>query len=210
MTIRSRPGAARRACRSHPVAVSAPDLAACLPMRRHELERLGIQLPALATIALGGLPGPPDWAQRLVTIGVDVVSSGALHDTPDTVAAAVAAAPYRAVKATAPTDPAAVAAAGARIFETAGPVPGGVYRFGPDEAMVVVVDGADPDVEDPNIAARVVVEVARAVPPSALWVVASPGLDRLSVARAEQKLTSLYECAYRARLVFAKEQFTSD
>ena len=179
-------------------------------MRRHELERLGIQLPALATIALGGLPGPPDWAQRLMTIGVDVVSSGALHDTADTVAAAVAAAPYRAVKATAPTDPAAVAAAGARIFEAAGPVPGGVYRFGPDEAMVVVVDGADPDVEDPNIAARVVVEVARAVPPSALWVVASPGLDRLPVARAEQKLTSLYECAYRARLVFAKEQFTSD
>ena len=48
------------------------------------------------------------------------------------------------------------------------------------------------------------------VPPSGLWVVASAGLDRLPVERAVQKLTSLYECAYRARLVFAKEQFTSD
>jgi hypothetical protein len=179
-------------------------------MRRHELERLGIQLPALATIALGGLPGPPEWAARLVAIGVDVVSSGALHDTPSTFAAAVAAAPYRAVKATAPADPVALAAAGARIIETVGSAPAGVYRFGADEAMVVVVDGAEPEVEDPNVAARVVVEAARHVPPSGLWVVASAGLDRLPVERAEQKLTSLYECAYRARLVFAKEQFTSD
>jgi hypothetical protein len=179
-------------------------------MRRPELERLQIQLPVLATIALGGLPGPPEWASRLVSIGVDVVSSGALHDTPETYAAAVVAAPYRVVKATNPADPGALAAAGARIIETAGPAPDGVYRFGPDEAMVVVVDGATPEVEDPNVAARVIVEAAREVPPSALWVVASPGLDRLTPEQAAQKLTSLYECAYRARLVFAKEQFTSD
>jgi len=179
-------------------------------MRRHELERLQVQLPVLATIALGGLPGPPVWSSRLVTIGVDVVASGAPHDTPETYAAAVAAAPYRAVKATDPADPAALAAAGARIIETAATVPDGAYRFGPDEAMVVVVDGADPEVEDPNAAARVIVEAARGVPPSGLWVVASPGLERLSVARAEQKLVALYECAYRARLVFAKEQFTTD
>jgi len=179
-------------------------------MRRRGLERLGIQLPALATMALGGLPGPPEWASRLVAIGVDVVSSGALHDTPATFAAAVAAAPYRAVKATDPADPAALAAAGARIIETVGPAPDGVYRFGPDEAMVVVVDGADPEVEDPNVAAWVIVEAAREVPPSGLWVVASPGLNRLPVGRVEEKLRSLYECAYRARLVFAKEQFASD
>lgn len=179
-------------------------------MRRQHLESLGVQLPVLATIALGGLPGPPEWASRLVSIGVDVVSSGALHDTPQTFAAAVAAAPYRTVKATDPLDPAALAAAGARIIETAGPVPDGVYRFGPDEATVVVVDGASPEVEDPNAAARVIVDVAREVAPSALWVVASPGLERLSPELAEQKLVALYECAYRARLVFAKEQFTSD
>ena len=179
-------------------------------MRRHELERLHVQLPALATIALGGLPGPPDWSARLVAIGVDVVASGALHDTPATYAAAVAAAPYRTVKATDPADPQALVAAGARIIETGGPASAGVYRFGPDEVMVVVVDGADPGVEDPNVAARVIVEAARDVPPSGLWVVASPGLERLSVARAEQKLRALYECAYRARLVFAKEQFTTD
>jgi hypothetical protein len=179
-------------------------------MRRRELEHLGVQLPALATIALGGLPGPAEWASRLVAIGVDVVSSGALHETPASFAAAVAAAPLRAVKATDPDDPSALAAAGARIIETVGPVPDGVYRFGPGEAMVVVVDGADPAVEDPNVTARMVVEAAREVPPSGLWVVASPGLDRLSVACAEDKLRSLYECAYRARLVFAKEQFTTD
>lgn len=179
-------------------------------MRRRELEHLGIQLPVMATMALGGLPGSPDWAARLMTIGIDVVASGAAHDTPETFLAAVAAAPYRAVKATDPADPAALVAAGARIVETAGPVPGGVYRFGPDEAMIVVVDGMSPEVEDPNVAARAVVDVARETPPSALWVVASPGLDRLPVEVAEQKLVALYECAYRARLVFAKEQFTED
>ncbi len=179
-------------------------------MRRHELERLGIQLPALATVALGGLPGPPEWAPRLIAIGVDVVASGARHDTPETYAAAVARAPFRAVKATDPADPVALAAAGARIIETAGPVPAGVYRLSRDEAMLVVVDGACEAVEDPNVAARAIVDAARQIPPSGLWVVASPGLDRLSVERAEQKLTTLYECAYRARLVFAKEQFTTD
>jgi hypothetical protein len=179
-------------------------------MRRHELERLGVQLPVLATVALGGLPGPPEWAPRLIAIGVDVVASGARHDTPATYAAAVAGAPFRAVKATEPEDPTALAAAGARIIETAGPVPEGVYRLGPDEAMLVVVNGASEAVEDPNVAARAIVDAARQTPPSGLWVVASPGLDRLTAERAEQKLTALYECAYRARLVFAKEQFASD
>jgi hypothetical protein len=179
-------------------------------MRRLELEHLGVQLPVMATMALGGLPGPPDWASRLIAIGVDVVASGAAHDTPETFAAAVAAAPYRTVKATDPADPSTLAAAGARIIETAGMVPDGVYRFGPDEVMVVVVDGGSSDVEDPNVAAHTVVDAARLTPPSAIWVVASAGLDRLSVERAEQKLTALYECAYRARLVFAKEQFAAD
>jgi len=179
-------------------------------MRRDELERLGIQLPVMATIALGGLPGPPDWAARMISIGVDVVASGALHDTPETYAAAAADAPYRAVKATDPIDPGALAAAGAKIIETTSMVPGGVYRFSADEVMVVVVDGTSPAVEDPNIAARMIVEVARDIPPSALWIVSSPGLDAFDQDVAIRKLVALYECAYRARLVFAKEQFADD
>jgi hypothetical protein len=176
-------------------------------MRRHELEQLGIQLPVLATVALGGLPGPPEWAAKLVSIGVDVVSSGAAHDTPQTFTAAVAAAPYRAVKATSPEDPEALIAAGARIIETVRVLPAGIYRLSPDEAMVVVVDGGNPEVEDPNVAARVIVDATLETQPSALWVVSSPGLDRLSVELAEEKLRALCECAYRARLVFAKQQF---
>jgi hypothetical protein len=176
-------------------------------MRRGDLEQLGIQLPVLATVALGALPGPPEWAETLASIGVDVIASGAAADTPETFAAAAAAAPLRAVKATAPADPDALAAAGARIIETAGRVPAGVYRLGPEEAVVIVVDGADPAVEDPNVAARAIVEAARDVPPSLLWVVASPGLDTLSTERATEKLRALCECAYRARLVFAKQQF---
>jgi hypothetical protein len=179
-------------------------------MRRHELERLGVQLPVLATMALGGLPGPPTWAPRLLSIGIDVVASGAAHDTPATYAAAVAASPYRTVKATDPDDPVALAAAGAKLIETAGPVPDGVYRFGPDEAMIMVVDGTSSEVEDPNVAARTVVYAARDTPPSALWVVAGPGLELLPAGVVEQKLIALYECAYRARLVFAKEQFAAD
>lgn len=166
-----------------------------------------MQLPVLATVALGALPGPPEWAPRLLAAGVDVVASGAAADTPATWEAARAAVPYRPVKAMAGDVPALVAA-GARIVETDGDVPAGVYRLGPDEAAVVVVDGASPDVEDPNVAARVIVDAARDVSPAALWVASSPGLDTLPEDVAELKLRALAECAYRARLVFAKEQFS--
>jgi len=143
-------------------------------MRRHELERLHIQLPVLATIALGGLPGPPEWSARMMSIGVDVVASGALHDTPETYTAAAAAAPFRAVKATAPADTEALAAAGARIIETAGTVPEGCIASAPRSHDRRRGRGQS-EVEDPNAAARLVVDVAREMPPSGLWVVASPG-----------------------------------
>ncbi len=178
-------------------------------MRRAELGTLRFHLPALATVALGGLPGPPDWAPRLVSLGVDVVASGALADTPDTFAAARDAVPFRPVKAVA-GDVAALAGAGARMIETAGEVPPGVYRLGPDEAVIAVIDGGTGTVEDPNVVARDVVDVAREGSPANLWVVATPGLHALPVELAEAKLRALAECAYRARLVFAKEQFTAD
>lgn len=166
-------------------------------------------MPVLATLALGALPGEPTWAPRLLAAGVDVLASGAAEDTPQTWAAARDAMPYRPVKAMA-GDAVALWQAGARIIETAGGVPPGSYRLGPDEAMIVVVDGTSAEVEDPNVVARDIVEVARAASPAGLWVVSSPGLDRLPEAVAEAKLRALAECAYRARLVFAKEQFTGD
>jgi hypothetical protein len=178
-------------------------------MRRHELEALGIHLPALATVALGALPGPPVWAERLVSLGLDVVASGAAEDTPGTWAAARAAVPFRPVKAVA-GDAAALAAAGAAIIETAGAVPPGAYRIGPDEAVIAVVDGSSSAVEDPNAVARDIVDVARDGSPAHLWVVSTPGLHTLPVEVAEAKLRALAECAYRARLVFAKEQFSDE
>jgi len=176
-------------------------------VRRAELEQLSIQLPVLATVALGGLPGPAEWASRLFSIGLDVISSGAAHDTPETYAAARAAVEYRPVKATDPIDVEGVIAAGARLIETTRVLPSGVYRLSPDEAMIVVVDGTSPEIEDANVVARTIVNAALETAPSALWVVSSPGLDQFSEYVAEQKLRALCECAYRARLVFAKEQF---
>jgi len=175
-------------------------------VRRAELESLGVQLPVLATVALGALPGPPRWAGRLLAAGVDVVASGAAADTPATWAAARDEVPFRPVKAMA-GDARALAAAGARIVETDGPVPAGVYRLGPDEDVVAVVDGTSATIEDPDVVARVVVDRARAGTAARLWVVASPGLEALPEDVAEAKLRALAECAYRARLVFAKEQF---
>lgn len=168
-----------------------------------------MQLPVLATIVLGALPGEPTWAPRLLAAGVDVLASGAAEDTPATWTAARDAMPYRPVKAMA-GDATALWAAGARIIETAGEVPPGAYRLGPDEAVIVVVDGTSSEVEDPNVVARDIVDVARAATPARLWVAGGPGLDALPEDVVEAKLRSLAECAYRARLVFAKEQFTGD
>ena len=53
-------------------------------MRRTELERLGIQLPALPTVVLGALPDGAVWAERLGAMGLDVVCSGAAADTAET------------------------------------------------------------------------------------------------------------------------------
>lgn len=178
-------------------------------VRREELDRLGIHLPVLATMALGYLPGPPAWAPRLLSAGVDVVASGADADSVDTWRAAREAVPFRPVKAR-PGDADALVAAGAVLLETDAHVPPGVYAVGPGEAVVALIDGTSADVEDPNVVARDIVDIARERVPSALWVVSSPGMHELPVDVAEAKLASLAECAYRARLVFAKEQFDLD
>ena len=175
-------------------------------MRRHELERLGIQLPVLATIVLGGLPGRPGWAARLDRLGLDVVGSGAAADTPETWSAARTTAPLRVVKAVA-GDADALAAAGCSLIETAGAVPAGVYRLGPEESLVAAVDGASQAVEDPNDVAAAVVVALGAAPPAALWACASAGLDAHSPEVGEAKVVALVEGVRLARLLLAKEQF---
>jgi hypothetical protein len=175
-------------------------------VRRDRLSALGIELPLLPTVALGGLPGGAGWAARLERIGLDVVASGGAPDTPETWRAARAAAPHRPVKAVA-GDVEALVAAGCRLVEAVGPLPDGAYALGPDEAMVALVDGGSPEIEDPAVVGRLLVEAARAGDPSRLWVVATPGLERLAPDVVEAKLEALVESAVQARLVLAKEQF---
>lgn len=159
----------------------------------------------LPTIVLGALPGDGDWSARLARIGVDVTMSGAAQDTPETVAAAKAAAPHLAVKARM-DDPSALAGARGVIVETTAAVPDGLYRLGPDEDVVVAVE-PDAPLEDVMVVARYVLGRAREGVPSALWVVAAPGLERLDAAAVEEKLKVLVLGAQQARLYLAKEQF---
>lgn len=175
-------------------------------VRRDALSALGIQLPVLPTVALGALPGPPEWAARLERLGLDVVASGAAVDTPATWGAAAGAVRHRPCKACA-GDPGPLVAAGCRIVETRAAVPAAAYRLGPDDAVVDAVIGSDPAVEDLNDVGRRVLARAREGAASALWVVATPGLELLDDARVEAKLAALVEGTRQARLALAKEQF---
>ena len=160
------------------------------------LAALGIQLPVLPTIVLGGLPGDPDWASRLERIGLDVVASGALADTPGTFASAVDAVPHRPTKA-------AGALSGALIVECDGAAPSGSYRLHADEIVIGVVGSGGP--LDANDVAGGVLEVVKD-DPSAWWVAAS-GLAGISADDAEVRLTALVEGVRHVRLYLAKQQF---
>lgn len=160
------------------------------------LAALGIQLPVLPTIVLGGLPGDPDWASRLERIGLDVVASGAAADTPDSFASAVAAVPHRPTKA-------AGALSGAVIVECDGTPPPGSYRLHADE-IVIGIDGSG-EALDANDVAGLVLEVVKD-DPSAWWVAAT-GLVDTPDAAAEERLTALVEGVRHVRLYLAKQQF---
>jgi hypothetical protein len=175
-------------------------------MRRDRLAALGIQLPVLPTMALGVLPGGAGWSGRLARIGLDVTASGAAEDALDTLAAARAAAPHLALKARTAA-PEALAALGPLIVEGADRAPDGCYALRHDEAVVEGVDGSDPRVEDVMDVARRTLAQAQAGSASSLWVVASPGLERLPEDVVEAKLAALVEGARQARLYLAKEQF---
>lgn len=178
-------------------------------MKRAELERVGVQLPVLPVIALGALPGEPDWGGRLAALGLDVVQSGADIDSPETVAAARAAAPWSVVKAR-PGPSEELVAAGARLLETAGEVPAGSCALRLDSAALVCIDPGDPAVEDPNDISARVIETAWQRSPAELWVAALPGLEALSRDLVEKKLAALVEGTRQARLAIAKVQFEDD
>ena len=160
----------------------------------------------LPTIALGALPGAPDWAARLARIGIDVAASGADEDTPETLAAARAAAPHLPLKARA-VDAGAFDGMRGLIVETPGHAPPGTYLLGDGDSAVEGVDGASEEVEDVMDVARRTLDAARVGVPSGLWVVATPGLELLAPEVVERKLGVLAEGARQARLYLAKEQF---
>jgi len=175
-------------------------------MRRDELAARGVQVPVLPTIVLGPLPAGDDWVTRLERIGLDVVSTGEAVDTPATVATARAAVPHRPLAARG-GEPGDLAAAGAAIVETAPADGGDVYHFGAGERVVAPVSASEAEVEAVMEVARRVLDAARDDVPSALWVVAGPGLDALEADVVEAKLAALVEGARQARLYLAKEQF---
>ena len=160
------------------------------------LAAMGIQLPVLPTIVLGGLPGHPEWACRLERIGLDVVASGAVVDTPETFAAAVAAVPHRPAKA-------AGALSGAPIVECDGAAPSGSYRLHADEIVIGVHGTGGPG--DANDVAGRLLEIVKD-DPSAWWVAAS-GLADIPEDAATERLTALVEGVRHVRLYLAKQQF---
>lgn len=164
-------------------------------MRREILAALGIQLPVLPTIVLGGLPGEPDWAPRLDRLGLDVVASGAPADTAETFAVAASAVPHRPVKATGLVE-------GAGIVECEGATPAGVYRLHHDEVVIGIDATMAPDAND--VAERVLGAVGD--DPSAWWVGAG-GLRKLPQDEAEARLAALVEGVRHVRLYLAKQQF---
>lgn len=178
-------------------------------MRRPDLDLIGVQLPVLPVIALGALPGEPEWAARLAALGLDVVQSGADIDSPETVTAARAAAPWSVVKAC-PGPAAELVAAGARLLETDGAVPDGAAKLALDAAALVGIDSTSARVENPNDIAAAIIQVARKRSPAELWVAAPPGLDELPRAVVEDKLAALVEGTRQARLAIAKVQFDLD
>lgn len=173
-------------------------------MRRDELARLGVQLPVLPTIVLGGLPGGSGWAPRLERIGLDVVSSGADPDTVATWRAARDAVPHRPASAIA-GDAHALVAAGCVLVEGGERVAGGYVLD--DDDLIAAIDGTSAEIEEPDdVASRVLVAV-QAIEPARAWVIATRGLDGLDGDVVEAKLAALVEGTRRARLYLAKHQF---
>jgi hypothetical protein len=167
-------------------------------MDRNALSKVGIQLPVLPTLVLGGLPGGADWTGRLLRLGIDVVSSGAQADTDATLTAVKSAAPYRPIKATGGQ---ARLADGAWLVEDHEQAAGGIPL---DVAHIVVAqDGLQYD--DQNDVAAVLLQTVRENP--AHWWVAARGLGECSPEDAELALSAMVEGTKLVRLFLTKQQF---
>ncbi len=176
-------------------------------MRRHELDSAHINVPVLATVCMGPLPQPGNWARRLGRIGIDVITTGAAEDNPAGVAEALAAVPLRPMMARA-GDPEALAAAGARIIAFDGVAPDGAYAFRTDEAVVTPIAAGTPT-ENPNDVARSVLEAARGGRASAIWV-AAPDLSAMPEDVVQAKLTAMVDGTRMARMWLSKQQSDPD
>lgn len=163
-------------------------------------------MPVLPTVALGPLPAGPSWPERLMSIGLDVLSTGLEHDGPGSVALARGVVPVRPLIARG-FDAAALAQAGAAIIEGSQGDDAPLYGLDWSDEIVRPVSAEDPEVEAVMEVARTVLSAAQAGVPSALWVAAGPGLDALPVEIVEAKLAVMVEGARQARLYLAKEQF---
>lgn len=167
-------------------------------MDRDALGRAGIQLPVLPTVVLGGLPAGRDWPAILVRVGVDVVSSGVDPDTDATLAAVVAAVPYRPVKATGVT---ARLTRGAWLVED-DHAPAGAFAIDPAEVVTGVTGAGD---HEPNAIASGLLPLVRDRP--ADWWVAARDLSTGAPNDVEQALVALVEGVRMVRLYLAKQQF---
>ncbi len=166
-------------------------------MDRDALSRVGIQLPVLPTLVLGGLPGGVGWASRLLRTGIDVISSGAVVDTDQTLSDTHTAASYRPIKATGCD---AKLPSGAWLVE--GQSSGGAVAIDPAD-VIVAQDGLQYD--NQNDVAAALLEIARDNP--AKWWVAARGLADCSADDAELALSVLVEGTKLVRLYLTKQQF---
>ncbi len=144
----------------------------------------------LPTIVWGGLPGAPEWAERLARIGLDVVTSGADPDTEDTLAAAAAAVPFRPLAAWG-----TVRCLGRECI-TAEDIEG---------AHTVVATRGGAPVPNPNDIAAMLLERVHDNP--SVWWVAAADLRETIPAVAEAHLHALVEGVQLVRLYLAKQQF---
>ena len=178
-------------------------------MRRAELDSARINVPLLATVCIGPLPQPGNWAGRLERLGLDVITTGAPVDDPTSVAEAVEAVPFRPVMARAGDgDAAALVAAGARIVFMDGTAPEGAYAFRPGEAVVRPIS-SDTPAEGVNDVAREVLLAARGGQASSIWVVA-PDLSHVPEDVVQAKLQAMVDGTREARMWLSKQQSDPD
>lgn len=167
-------------------------------MDRERMARAGIHLPVLPTVVFGALPGAPDWAGRLLALGVDVLSSGADPDTDETLAAALAAAPFKPVKA---VGTGATLATGPWLVEGSDAQGNGIPIN--LECAVFAQDGFEH--RDQNDLAASLLPIVHDDP--ADWWVVARGLATCTAQEAQAAIAVLVEGTKLVRLYLTKRQF---